>query len=188
MHSFSPVSCLVDDFSKTPRKERRHKRFFNNSKMKTSAVIALGLVASVQGFAPTQQGRVDTQLQESLFDKIFGMDLFEPVKTQNDYGARGKKNLKTGKITAGSSYVPSGMSAAEFEKIRSRDAAKKAANYQRNVAKAGIFEDYTEWYKKRGTDNSQAWAKSATLGHRMAKTKYDWSGLSDKPLWAKKSK
>jgi len=54
------------------------------------------------------------------------------------------------------------------------------------VKKAGVFEDYTEWYKKRGTDTSQAWAKTATNGHRMAKTKYDWSGLSDKPLWAKK--
>ena len=64
--------------------------------MKTSAVIALGLVASAQRFAPASQGRSGTELQESLFDKVFGMDLFEPVKTQNDYGARNKKNVSSG--------------------------------------------------------------------------------------------
>jgi hypothetical protein len=62
--------------------------------MKTSAVLALGLVATAQGFAPAQQGRTNTQLQESLFDKIFQMDLFEPVKDQNDYGARNKKKVR----------------------------------------------------------------------------------------------
>ena len=56
------------------------------------------------------------------------------------------------------------------------EAAKKEANYKRNVAKAGVFEDYTEFYTKRGTDTKQAWAKDVNLGHRMAKTKYDWSG------------
>jgi hypothetical protein len=53
------------------------------------------------------------------------------------------------------------------------------------VKKAGIFEDYTEFYIKRGTDTKQDWKKDVNLGHRMAKTKYDWSDLSDKPLWAK---
>ena len=81
--------------------------------------------------------------------------------------------MKTGNIGA-NSYVPAGLTAAEYQKIRAKDDAKKEANYQRNVAKAGVFEDYTEWYKKRGTDTSQAWAKSATRGHRMAKTKYDF--------------
>lgn len=62
--------------------------------MKTSALVAVGLVASAQAFAPAPQGRVaGTQLSESLFDKIFGMDLFTPVKDQNDYGARFKKNV-----------------------------------------------------------------------------------------------
>jgi hypothetical protein len=62
--------------------------------MKTSVVIVAGLVASAHGFAPSTQGRVmGTQLSESLFDKVFGMDLFAPVKDQNDYGARGKKNV-----------------------------------------------------------------------------------------------
>mmetsp|Transcript_86086 Transcript_86086/g.248566 ORF Transcript_86086/g.248566 Transcript_86086/m.248566 type:complete len:157 (+) Transcript_86086:31-501(+) len=156
--------------------------------MKTSAIIAAGLVASAQGFAPATQGRVaGTQLSESLFDRIFGLDLFEPVKDQNNYGARAKKNLKIGEIQDGKSYVPAGLSAAEYNKFRATEAAKKKAKYEANVKKAGVFEDFTEWYKKRGTDASQSWAKSATRGHRMAKTKYDWSGLSDKPLWAKKS-
>jgi hypothetical protein len=61
--------------------------------MKTSAIVALSLVATAQGFAPSSQGRVGTQLSESLFDKVFGMDLFTPVKDQNDYGARTKKNV-----------------------------------------------------------------------------------------------
>ena len=69
------------------------------------------------------------------------------------------------------------MSAAEYQKIREGEAAKKKANYEKNVKKAGIFTDYTAWYKKRGTDSSQAWAKSVTKGHEMAKTKYDWQDI-----------
>ena len=69
------------------------------------------------------------------------------------------------------------MTAAQYEKIRTQEAAKKKANYERNVKKAGVFEDYTEFYKKRGTDTNQAWAKSATRGHRMAKTKYDFDDV-----------
>ena len=66
----------------------------SSSTMKTTCVLALGLVASVQGFAPVNQpARANTELSETLFDKIFGMDLFEPVKDQNDYGARKKKNV-----------------------------------------------------------------------------------------------
>ena len=68
------------------------------------------------------------------------------------------------------------MSAKQYSEIRKKEQAKKEANYKKNVAKAGIFEDYTEWYSKRGTDTKQAWAKDINLGHRMAKTKYDWSG------------
>lgn len=104
------------------------------------------------------------------------MDLFNPVKDQNDYGARNKKKLVQGKISD-NSYVPAGLTAAEYNKIRANEAAKKKANYDRNVKKAGIFTDYTEWYKKRGTDASQNWAKSVTKGHEMAKTKYDWDDI-----------
>ena len=160
---------------------------FLSTKMKTSVVLAFGFLATAQGFAPASQGgHVGTELQESLFDKVFGLDLFSPVKDQNDYGARNKKKLIIGDIKEGKSYVPAGLSATEYNKFRATEAAKKKANYERNVKKAGIFENYTEFYKKRGTDASQEWAKSATKGHRMAKTKYDWTGLSDKPLWAKK--
>jgi hypothetical protein len=94
--------------------------------------------------------------------------------------------LKMGEIKEGKSYVPAGLSAADYNKVRAAEAAKKKAKYDANVKKAGVFEDYTEWYAKRGTDTSQAWAKTATNGHRMAKTKYDWSGSGDRPLWAKK--
>ena len=83
--------------------------------------------------------------------------------------------LKVGEITKGS-YVPQGLTASAYADIRKKEAAKKEANYKRNVAKAGVFEDYTEFYTKRGTDTKQAWAKDVNLGHRMAKTKYDWSG------------
>ena len=61
--------------------------------MKTSLIVALGLVASASAFAPAPEGRASTQMQETLADKIFGMDLIEPKKTQNDYGARKGKNV-----------------------------------------------------------------------------------------------
>jgi hypothetical protein len=93
--------------------------------------------------------------------------------------------LKVGEITSGKSYVPSGLTAAQFNKVRADASKKKSARYDMNVKKAGVFEDYTEFYLKRGTDKKQDWKNSGTLGHRMAKTKYDWTGLSDKPLWAK---
>lgn len=71
------------------------------------------------------------------------------------------------------------MSKAEYEKIRKADAAKKEANYQRNVKKAGVFEDYTAFYTKRGTDTKQAWYKDPNRGHRMAKTKYSFDTSKD---------
>mmetsp|Transcript_1274 Transcript_1274/g.2690 ORF Transcript_1274/g.2690 Transcript_1274/m.2690 type:complete len:169 (-) Transcript_1274:268-774(-) len=144
--------------------------------MKFTLVLALIAVAAVNGFAPASQGRVGSQLNESLFDKIAQMDLFAPKADQNTYGARSKKNLKVGDIQQGKSYIPSGLSAAQYSALRSNEAKKKEENYKRNVAKAGVFEDYTEFYIKRGTDTKQAWAKDVNLGHRMAKTKFDWSG------------
>ena len=69
------------------------------------------------------------------------------------------------------------MTAKQYAAIRKKEQQKKESNYKRNVAKAGVFEDYTDWYTKRGTDTKQSWAKNKnTLGHRMAKTKFDWSG------------
>lgn len=104
------------------------------------------------------------------------MDLFAPKADQNTYGARNKKDLRLGKIT-NKSYVPAGLTAKQYDEIRKGQQKKKKDNYERNVAKAGVFEDYTDFYIKRGTDLSQDWAKNKnTLGHRFAKTKYDWSG------------
>jgi hypothetical protein len=80
--------------------------------------------------------------------------------------------LKVGKIGA-NSYVPAGLTKAQYESVRAKDQAQKNSNYARNVKKAGVFEDYTEFYIKRGTDTNQSWKKSATLGHRMTKLKYD---------------
>merc|ERR1712087_946260 len=152
-------------------------------------VLALftGLLASAAAFAPSAQPKFSTALNESIFAKIANMDLWAPVSSSNEYGARNKKNLKQGQTT-GNSYIPAGLSAKQYSELRSKEAAKKAANYQKNVAKAGIFEDYTEFYTKRGTDTSSAWSKSVTKGHTMAKTKYDWSGDSDKTLWASSGK
>jgi len=74
------------------------------------------------------------------------------------------------------SYIPDGLSKAQYEKLRAKEDAAKDANYKRNVKKAGVFQDYTEFYIKRGTDVTDNWIKSVTRGHDMAKTKYDWSG------------
>ncbi len=106
------------------------------------------------------------------------MDLFAPKKDQNNYGARAKKNLDPAKLTD-KSYVPAGLTKEQYEKARAADAAKKNARYAKNVAKAGKFQDYTAFYIKRGTDTTDAWAKTATKGHDMAKTKFDWSGKTN---------
>lgn len=91
--------------------------------------------------------------------------------------------MRLGKISEGKSYVPSGLTAKQYDEIRKGQVKKKAQNYAKNVAKAGIFEDYTEFYTKRGTDLSQDWAKNKnTLGHRFAKTKYDWAGTQGSPF------
>eukprot|EP00980_Cylindrotheca_fusiformis_P002768 scaffold658_cov91-Cylindrotheca_fusiformis.AAC.1 len=149
-----------------------HKRSSAASNYPIMKVITLlTIVGAVSAFAPQQVGRASTQ-QGALFDDIFNMDLFAPVKDQDAYGAYKKKKLATGKIGSGS-YVPNGMTAAQYQKFRDQEAAKKKANYERNVKKAGVFEDYTTFYKKRGTDTSDKWVKSATRGHRMAKMKYD---------------
>merc|ERR1711957_4724 len=144
------------------------------------ATAALVLVADVQAFAPVStqgQGVTSTQLQGTIFDAVAGMDLFAPKKDQNTYGARAGKDLRMGKITKGKSYVPDGLTADQYDNIRNKQVKRKADNYARNVAKAGIFEDYTDFYTKRGTDLDQDWAKNKnTLGHRFAKTKYDWAG------------
>ena len=128
------------------------------------------------------------------------MDLWTPKKDQNTYGARDKKGIKTGSIGA-KSYVPAGLSgkyhylslslthflylyltlgtltlAAQYAKIRAEDEKKKAVNYQKNVQKAFKYEDFTAFYLKRGTSEGGSWLNAPAKGHRMAKTKYDYSG------------
>lgn len=110
------------------------------------------------------------------------MDLWAPVADSNDYGARSKKNIKVGQLTD-RSYVPMGLTKAQYEKIRADEVAKKGANYQKNVAKAGKFLGYDEFYLKRGTDLNGNWKKDVNLGHRMAKTKFDWSGKDSAKGW-----
>ena len=83
-----------------------------------------------------------------------------------------------GKLTD-NSYIPAGLSKAEYESIRARDQKKKEENYKKNAAKAGKFLGFTDFYVKRGTDTTDAWIKSATRGHNMVKTKYDYSGSKD---------
>ncbi|GMH62431.1 hypothetical protein TrVE_jg862 [Triparma verrucosa] len=119
----------------------------------------------------------------SLASTIFNMDLWKGVSDSNDYGARNKKKLTVGKIADGKSYVPAGLTASQYNAVRAKEQAKKDKNYQRNVAKAGKFEDYTDFYTKRGTDTGGSWLKSVTRGHRMVKTKYDYSG-NDQPNYA----
>uniref|UniRef100_A0A7S2YM18 Uncharacterized protein n=1 Tax=Entomoneis paludosa TaxID=265537 RepID=A0A7S2YM18_9STRA len=146
--------------------------------MKYTAVVSALLLANVDAFAPGQSSPRTTVACDALADKIFGMDLFAPKADQNNYGARGNKNLKVGEITDGS-YVPNGLTKEQYAKIRAGEQAKKAANYEKNVKKAGVFEDFTDWYAKRGTELGQDWKQKVTLGHQMVKTKYDWSGTAD---------
>lgn len=144
--------------------------------MKTSALLIAASVASASAFAPASRTPQSTQLNESLFKKLSNMDLWAPVADSNDYGARGKKaSTTTGKLTD-RSYVPSGLTKSQYESIRSNADKKKAANYEKNVKKAFKFQDYTEFYMKRGSDENGSWLKLPNLGHDMAKTKYDWSG------------
>jgi hypothetical protein len=100
------------------------------------------------------------------------MDLFAPNKEVNNYGARSKKNLKVASITD-KSYVPTGLSKAQYDSIRKKEAAKKASNYDRNVKKAGKFQGFDQFYEKRGTAEGGAWLKAPGRGHTFAKTKYD---------------
>ena len=164
---------------------------FSPSKTGTGEVTRLN--AEKKGFfsfgnsTPPKAPEPKKEEKKSLFGTIFDLDLFAPNKDVNDYGARSKKKIVTGKIGT-NSYVPSGLTAEQYNAIRAESDRKKAANYQKNVAKAGKFLGYDEFYLKRGTDLNGSWKKDVNLGHRMAKTKYDWSGDSDKPLWAKKAK
>jgi len=114
----------------------------------------------------------------SLSSVVFDMDLWAPVADSNNYGARNKKKLVANGKLAKKSYVPQGLSKAQYEKVRAEGAKKKKDNYDRNVAKAGKFSDFYAFYKNRGTDTKDSW-RDVTNSHTMAKTKYDWQGDDD---------
>jgi hypothetical protein len=76
--------------------------------------------------------------------------------------------IKTAKIGS-NSYVPAGLTASQYQKIRDADEAKKNANYEKNAKKAGKFLDFTAFYTQRGTDVTQSWIKAPSRGHTMAK-------------------
>jgi len=157
--------------------------------MKSFATVTVAIVlvvaATVQGFTPSSRqlvpgGRVggtSTELQKSIFDAISDMDLWAPDKDANTYGARKKKKLGIGDIKAGKSYVPDGLTAAQYQELRKKQETSKKDNYQRNMSKRNTHGRYYEFYKDRGTDLNADWAKNKnTLGHTFAKTKYDWQG------------
>jgi hypothetical protein len=143
-------------------------------------VLAASL-SLVAGFAPQSAGVRSTSItqQNALADRIFGMDLFAPKKDQNNYGARAKKDIKVGTLT-NKSYIPNGLTQAEYDKIRKAEFAKKQSKYQEKEKKAFKFIDYTEWYTKRGTElDKGSWYADINKGHTMVKTKFDWSGKKD---------
>jgi hypothetical protein len=81
--------------------------------------------------------------------------------------------LKTGSLGS-NSYVPAGLTLAEYQKIRAADEAKKDANYKKNVGKAFKFQDFDEFYLKRGTDVNGKWLNAPGKGHTFTKTKYNF--------------
>ena len=83
-----------------------------------------------------------------------------------------------GKVGAGS-YVPDGLSLAEYQKVRDADAGKAKSNYNKNVKKAGKFLAFDDFYNKRGTTEGGTWLSAPGKGHTFAKTKYDFSGGKD---------
>jgi len=81
-----------------------------NSTIATTLLIAVVLVAVVQGFTPSSlqggRGETSTQLNKSIFDAISDMDLWAPDKDSNSYGARNNKkvSLKFTNVTFSRSY------------------------------------------------------------------------------------
>jgi len=146
--------------------------------MKLSIFLSISTVVAVGAFTPSPTTfRPRTSLSMGIFKNISDMDLF--TRGSDDYGARKSKVLKVGRITKGKSYVPDGLSAGQYDKVRKSEKAKKDANYKRNVDKQGKFQNFTAWYTKRGTDKTDTWRSTTNGGHTMVKTKYDWSGAVD---------
>merc|ERR1712157_347657 len=154
-----------------------------NMKIATPLIVSAS-IAVASAFVPAPHSKTSTALNESLFKKVSNLDLWAPVSTSNQYGARSKKNLKTGKLT-NRSYVPSGLTKAQYEQVRKEADEKKNAVYAKNVKKAGKFKKFSDFYTKRGTTVGGNWMNEDNRGHVMCKTKYDWSGetAEDMPFW-----
>jgi hypothetical protein len=87
--------------------------------------------------------------------------------------------LKTGKV-ASNSYVPAGLTLAQYQKVRAADEAKKDSNYKKNVSKAFKFQNFDEFYAKRGTDVNGKWMNAPGKGHTFTKTKYNFGEETSK--------
>lgn len=74
------------------------------------------------------------------------------------------------------------MTADQYKKVRDQDQKKKDDTYKKNVNKAFKFQDFDQFYLKRGTAPDGAWLKAAGRGHTFAKTKYDYSGTGKAPM------
>merc|ERR1719275_278276 len=149
--------------------------------------VAATAISSASAFAPASppvKSSTSTALNESLFKKVSNLDLWAPVSTSNQYGARSKKNVKTGQLT-NRSYVPTGLTKAQYEQVRKEADNKKNAVYAKNVKKAGKFKRFSDFYQGRGTTVGGSWMNEDNRGHIMCKTKYDWSGetTDDLPFW-----
>eukprot|EP00527_Entomoneis_sp_CCMP2396_P007604 CAMPEP_0198137404 /NCGR_PEP_ID=MMETSP1443-20131203/885_1 /TAXON_ID=186043 /ORGANISM="Entomoneis sp., Strain CCMP2396" /LENGTH=165 /DNA_ID=CAMNT_0043798809 /DNA_START=88 /DNA_END=585 /DNA_ORIENTATION=- len=147
--------------------------------MKIIAVL-VSTLSLAAAFAPSSSSRSTKSSTEmnALFDNIFGMDLYAPNRAVNEYGQRKNKNIKQGEV-GNKSYVPAGLTLEEYKKVRSKDVSKFDSNYDKNVKKAGKFQDFDAFYEKRGTAIGGKWLTAPGKGHTFAKTKYDYSGGKD---------
>ena len=76
-----------------------------------------------------------------------------------------------GKLT-NNSYVPSGMSKAEYDKIRTKEKQSKEQKHNKYAGKKDEYGEFQDFYAQHGTDKNAAW-------RTMCKTKYDWQGDDD---------
>lgn len=81
--------------------------------------------------------------------------------------------LKAAKLGK-NSYVPAGLTAAQYQKIRDQDEAKKNSNYQGYASKAFKFITLDTFTKAREVSKGDSIVKDVTRGHTMAKLKYDY--------------
>lgn len=78
------------------------------------------------------------------------------------------------------SYVPDGLTAAQYENIRQKEAAAADSSYSKWVAKAGKFMTLDTFTAARENSKGDKFTKDPTRGHRMAKLKY---GPGDEKKW-----